>query len=349
MKEIKIKNAVQRKKFDELWNENYKRIPWDLELLFKNVIVIFKRHSNNEEVIVLWMIHLLIFFKIIDENNRIVSKKDLKKIDFLNNAHNHETKWDYKKYLNEILSMEDDLFLMYSTIKYSILSFEKKFINTIENSENYNKSIWYLIPYLTYKESPYLWFFQDFYFKKNYPRKFEKIRKFYLEKISKVEFPWEHIFTVVNNTTSLMWEANVIWKTQIRKKTYFSIYNKLVRKKWVSVLDTIWMRIIFKDLKDLLKYSRFFEEKYVFLNKKDYISFPKENGYKSLHYRYISPYRDTQIMVELQLRTIEIENEINNNLLISHFQYTVNKKKWSKLFKEVHKWFNYISKKLNNN
>jgi hypothetical protein len=37
------------------------------------------------------------------------------------------------------------------------------------------------------------------------------------------------------------------------------------------------MRIVFNDIEDLKKYSRLFEEKYVFINKKDYINFPKEN------------------------------------------------------------------------
>jgi hypothetical protein len=85
--------------------------------------------------------------------------------------------------------MDKDLFLLKTIIKYNILSFEKKFINIVPNLNNYYKSIGYLIPYLTYIESPFLSFFQDIYFKKIYPHKFQKIRKYYLEKISKVEFP----------------------------------------------------------------------------------------------------------------------------------------------------------------
>lgn len=349
MKEIKIKNKELRNRFEEIRNENFKKIKEDHLLLLENIVVLFKRHSNNEEIIVLSLIYFLLFFWYINDKYRLITDKDKNNINSLKKSFYYEVKWDFKSFLDEVLNMDDDLFLFKTTIKYSVLSFEKKMIYLVENKENYYKSIWYLLPYLTYKESPYLWFFQDIYFKKIYPQKFEKVRKYYLEKISKVEFPWEHIFTVVNNTTNLMYDSNVIWKTTIRKKTYFSIYNKLIRKKWTWVLDTIWMRIVFKDIEDLKKYSKLFEEKYVFINKKDYINFPKENWYKSLHYKYISPYRDTQIMVELQLRTLEIDEDIRNNCIISHFQYTVNKKKWSKLFKEIHKWFNYISKKLINN
>jgi hypothetical protein len=37
------------------------------------------------------------------------------------------------------------------------------------------------------------------------------------------------------------------------------------------------MRIIFRNIDELRKYSKLFEDKYVFINKKDYINFPKEN------------------------------------------------------------------------
>ena len=73
---------------------------------------------------------------------------------------------------------------------------------------------------------------------------------------------------------------------------------------------------------------------------------PKENWYKSLHYKYVSPYRDTQILVELQIRTLEMDREINSDKWISHFSYTVKQNKWTKLFKEVHYGYNYLIKNI---
>ncbi len=346
MKEIKLKDEVQKERFDNLYNNYSKFISNDLNLLIKNVIVIFKRHSDNEEYMVLALMYWLMYFSLIDEKHELVRKKDIKKIKQIKLSFEYEMKWDYKNFLEELLKMDNDLFLLKIIIKYSILSFEKKFINIVDNPTNYYKSIWYIIPYLTFKESPFLWFFQDIYFKKVYPKKFQKIRKYYIDKINKVEFPWEHMFTIVNNISELMWEAEVIWKTKVRRKTYFSIYNKLIRKKWVSILDNIWMRIIFQKEKELKQFADHFEEKYVFINKKDFITTPKANGYQSLHYRYISPYRDTQVMIELQLRTVEMDKEIHSSDKISHFIYTVKQNKWSKHFKEVHLWYNYILKHI---
>lgn len=346
MKEIIIKDINQKNRFDKLYDQNKDYISNDLELLIKNVIVIFKRHSDNEELIVLALIYWLLYFSIIDKTNENITKKDLENLKILKNTFKLETKWEFKSFLDEVIVMDKELFLLKTVIKYNILSFEKKFINIVDNQTNYYKSIWYTIPYLTYLESPFLSFFQDIYFKKIYPHKFEKIRKYYIEKISKVEFPWEHMFTIVNNISELMTESDVIWKTKVRRKTYFSIYNKLVRKKWVWVLDTIWIRLVFTNIDDLNNFAKIFENKYVYIDKKDYIKSPKENWYKSLHYKYISPYRDTQILVEIQLRTIEMDKEISDKSSISHFSYTVKQNKWHKIFKEIHAGYNYINKKL---
>lgn len=345
MEEIIFKDNNQKKRFEKLYNENKKNIWKDLDLLIKNIIVLFKMHSENEEYIVLNLIHWLIFSGIIKEDHKILTKMDLIHIGQLRRSLKYELNWDYKKYLDEIVNMNNDLFLLKIIIKYSVLSFEKIFKNVVKKPIEYYKNIGYIIPYLTIKESPFLGFFQDFYFKKIYPKKFQKVRKYYIEKVSEIEFPWEHMFTIVNSFSDLMWNIWVIGKIKVRRKTYFSIYNKLVRKKWETSLDNIWVRILFINNKDLRKFANHFEERFVFMDKKDFISTPKPNWYKSLHYRYISPYRDTQIVIELQLRTIEIDNEIRNSEKFSHFMYTVKENKWSKLFKEVHVWYNYIQNK----
>jgi (p)ppGpp synthase/HD superfamily hydrolase len=72
------------------------------------------------------------------------------------------------------------------------------------------------------------------------------------------------------------------------------------------------------------------------MKKKDYISEPKENGYQSLHYSFLTPYGNNEIYVELQLRTIDMDLEISNAKEISHFTYSIKKNKWAELFSEVH-------------
>lgn len=346
MEEIKFRDKVQKERFYKLYNEKWHLLTKDLELLIKNVIVIFKRHSNDESYITLALIYWMLYFWIIDNSHEILEKSDSKKIKLIRSSFKYEMEWDYKNFLDIILAMEKDLFLFKTVIKYSILSFEKKFIKIAPNQENYYKSIWYILPYLTYIESPFLGFFQDVYFKKVYPKKYEKVRKFYREKVDKIEFPWEHMFTMVNNLTNIMMQSESFWNIKVRRKTYFSIYNKRIRKKWNTSMDNIWIRVIFPDIENLKKFVKLFEEKYVFIEKKDYVKKPKINWYKSIHFKYISPYRDSQVLVELQLRTILMDKEIHSTHSISHFNYTINQNKWSKNFKEIQQGYTYTSKIL---
>lgn len=344
MDEIKFRDKNQKRRFYELYNEKWHLLSEDLDLLIKNVIVIFKRHSSNEDYYTLALIYWMLYFKIIDEDYKIITKTDLSRIKHILRSFDYEMKWDYKNFLNAVLEMDKELFLFKMVIKYNILSFEKKFIWMTKNPDNYYKSIWFIIPYLTYLESPFLSFFQDKYFKKVYPRKFQKIKKYYIEKLNNVEFPWEHMFMMVNNLSSIMQESGSYGITKVRRKAYFSMYNKLMRKKWIASMDNIWIRVLFKKDKHLKDFSKVFEWKYVFLEKKDYIKNPKENWYQSIHYKYISPYRDSQVLVELQLRTIEMNEQIHNDQWLNHFMYTVNENKWAKQFKEIHLWYNYIMK-----
>jgi len=62
MKEIKIKNKELRSRYEEIRNENIKIIKEDHLLLIKNVVVLYKRYSNNEDIIVLALIYFLLFF-----------------------------------------------------------------------------------------------------------------------------------------------------------------------------------------------------------------------------------------------------------------------------------------------
>jgi (p)ppGpp synthase/HD superfamily hydrolase len=66
-------------------------------------------------------------------------------------------------------------------------------------------------------------------------------------------------------------------RIKMRKKSYFSIFNKIKRKQNADFLDSIGVRLIFKDLEDLRKYEEVFEDKFVYSKKKDYILNPKKN------------------------------------------------------------------------
>ena len=345
MKDLIFKNKKEQDRFCKLYNENKDKISEDLKLLIKNVIVIFKRYSSDENYYTLTLIYWLLHFKIIEKSHPIIEKNDLKRLWDIIESFQYEMKWDYKNFLYCILKMDRRLFFFKTVIKYSILSFEKKFKWITPNPENYYKSIGYVIPYLTYIESPLLSFFQDFYFKKVYPRKYQKIKKYYYENIISKDMEWSHMYFMVNSLWVIMQESWTFWITKVRRKAYFSMYNKMIRKQTNENYDNIWIRILFKNNEELKKFTEVFEYRYMFSEKKDYVNNPKENWYQSMHYRFLSPFRDTNIIVELQLRTIEMNTKIHNDSL-SHFMYTINENKWAKQFKEIHKWYQYILKFL---
>lgn len=139
----------------------------------------------------------------------------------------------------------------------------------------------------------------------------------------------------------------VDWTINLRKKSYFSLYSKYNRKKDKNVTDSIWVRIIFSSLKKLNMFKKQFETDYLYIKKKDYIKSPKENWYKAIHYSYINPFRNWEILVELQIKTKEMENEIvNDTNSLSHYCYTINSNKWDPLFKEVLEWYKIMSNYL---
>ncbi len=340
---IKFRNIKLQKEYDFLLNNYFINVSKKYLLLYKNSIIRIKKYSKDERTIILAVFHWLLFFWLIDLKDWLISEYYRERLIILKKVYDYEMDWNKKKYLKSIFEMDYELFLVKMIIKLTILSYWKDYLNLIKNKENYYKFSWLIIPYLTLRDSKYLWFFQDIYFKHLFPWRYLKTKRFYFKKIKKLELPWEHFISIINNLADTMSEANVIWKTKIRRKTYFSIYNKIKRKKWNDIFDILWTRIIFKSIQNLKRFVKVFEDKYIYLNKKDYILSPKQNWYKSIHYRYISLFRDIEILVELQIRTEQIDRNIHWNKNISHFTYTLNKNKWSKEFEEVKYGYNYLN------
>lgn len=341
---FKFRNKDLQKIFDNLSSLYLEDIPNKYIVLYKNFIIRLKKHSRDENTIILATLHGLISLWKVDINDSLISDYFREKLRVLEKSYRYEMDRDKEAFLKNIFEMDYDIFLVKMVIKLTILSYWKEYLDLIENKKNYYKSAWLLIPYLTLRESKFLGFFQDAYFKNLFPRKYKKTKNFYFKKIKKLEIPWEHLISILNNLTETMSEANVIWKTKIRRKTYFSIYNKMQRKKEEDIFDLLWVRVIFNSIQELKKFQEIFERKYIFIKKKDYILNPKKNWYQSLHYRFISLFRDLEIMVELQLRTDRMDRDIHWNNQISHYNYTLSKNKWSDEFKEVNFGLKYLNK-----
>ncbi len=341
---IIFRSKELQKIFDNLACSYLQDVPKKYETLYKNFIIRLKKNSRDENTIILAILHGLLSLWKIEMSNPIISDYFRDRLIILDKSYRYEMDWDREAYLKSIFEMEYPLFLVKMVMKLTILSYWKEYLNLIENKKNYFRFAGLLIPYLTLRESKFLWFFQDVYFKNLFPWKYKKTKAFYFKKIKKIELPWEHLISILNNLTDNMSDANVMWKMKIRRKTYFSIYNKMKTKKEEEIFDILWVRIVFNCIHDLKKFEEIFEQKYVILKKKDYILNPNDNWYQSVHYRFISLFRDLEIMVELQIRTDKMDRAIHWNKEISHFTYTLNKNKWSKEFEDVNFGLEYLNK-----
>ena len=317
--------------------------------LISQSILKFKKYLNDQYSFFLILIYFLYFFNIIKINNKYLTETDKIKLKILVDCFKYEINWEKEKFLENILGMDKNLFLIKIVMKYTFLNQAELFDNYISKKVNYYKSIWYLIPYLTLKESKLLWFFQDVYFKKVYPIKYFEIKRIHFEQLNKIELPWEYLIWVIDDLVEIMEKAKVYWILKLRKKSYFSMFNKFERKNYKNVSDFIWVRIIFTSKKDLKSFVSWFENYHVFIDKKDYIKIPKVNWYRSIHYKYLTTFKFNEILVELQLRTKQMDKKINSIAKISHFNYTIKEKKWSNIFKEVHFWHEFMMDYFKNN
>jgi len=100
------------------------------------------------------------------------------------------------------------------------------------------------------------------------------------------------------------------FKTSYRVKGLFSLYHKLKRKEWDinSVQDLLAMRIIVPTVEDCYRTLGIVHELWRPLpgRMKDYIAFPKPNGYQSIH---TTATTQNGTIMEIQIRTTEMHQE----------------------------------------
>ncbi len=109
-----------------------------------------------------------------------------------------------------------------------------------------------------------------------------------------------------------------------RAKHLFSLYEKLLRPKYNrdlgKVYDLVALRIIAKNLEDCYTALGILHSKYRPLpgRIKDYIAFPKPNGYRSIHTTVFGPERR---ILEIQIRTEEMHQEAEYGIA-AHWAYS---------------------------
>lgn len=135
--------------------------------------------------------------------------------------------------------------------------------------------------------------------------------------------------------TAYLEEAGYSFEIKARYKTFYSIYQKLKKKRHKNVLrvkDIFGFRIILNDFEgkkcyeiaDLL-HDRFYPIPDYF---KDYIAIPRINGYQSLHTGISEVISNLSIPIEVQIRTKQMD-EYAEKGIAAHWIYAKDKKAYA--------------------
>jgi GTP pyrophosphokinase len=109
--------------------------------------------------------------------------------------------------------------------------------------------------------------------------------------------------------------------TSYRVKGLYSMFHKLTRKNWEdeAVLDLLAMRVVIPAVEDCYRVLGIIHELWRPLpgRVKDYIAFPKPNGYQSLHTTVTT---QNGVILEIQIRTEQMHREAEYGVA-SHIIY----------------------------
>ena len=332
-------------KFNIILNSYFKNVPKKKQKVIEYIFFKYKHYCEKEYYLYLSFLYLHVYFKIIDIDNQIITSKDRVFIDQLFLLLEFEMNWKPRQYIQTLLNMDINIFRLKIITKYIILYNCKKFWKVIPNLDMYYRSLWWIIPLLSFKEFPKIWsFLEDIYFEKIYPEEYKWAKNYYLKQSRKISVLWNFMIDIMIDISTILKDLWIYWITEVRRKSLFSYYNKILKKKWSKISDIVWLRLILTNEKSLERFRKEFEKQFVIEKIKDYIKKPKPNWYRSLHYSFVYVHSNYNIEVELQLRTTEMDNEIRNSWNICHFIYSKNTGKWAPIFTEVRQWLDYLSK-----
>jgi guanosine-3',5'-bis(diphosphate) 3'-pyrophosphohydrolase len=143
---------------------------------------------------------------------------------------------------------------------------------------------------------------EDAAFRFAFPKEYEKTREVLKERRKENEKHLERIEKVLKREFA---EAGLrTFRTEARIKGVYSLFRKLERKNWdiTKIYDIIALRVIFPTLADCYAGLGIIHAHWrpVPGKIKDYIAFPKPNGYQSIH---TTVYTGDGSALEMQLRT----------------------------------------------
>jgi len=167
------------------------------------------------------------------------------------------------------------------------------------------------------------WRIQDNIFKLKNKQGYEKIKKM----VNKTREEREKLILEIKNEIEELLQGKIKAQIYGRPKNFKSIYDKLKKVDFNRMYDLYGLRIICDKEKECYEALGYVHSKFDFIREAfdDYITHPKENGYKSIHTAII---RGKDI-IEIQIRTWEQHLRTESSL---YWEY-----KRIKKFKEIDK------------
>ena len=163
-----------------------------------------------------------------------------------------------------------------------------------------------------------------------YPKEYEKTRELLKERKQENE---KRLEKTEKDLKRALAEAGLRkFRTEARRKGTYSLFRKLERKNWdiTKIYDIRALRVIFENVADCYTALGIVHAQWrpVPGKIKDYIAFPKPNGYQSIH---TTVYTGDGGALEIQLRTEEMDREalygIASHLTYKEFQSGMSREK----------------------
>ena len=160
---------------------------------------------------------------------------------------------------------------------------------------------------------------EDLAFPYVYPEEYHKVIKLMEKRSSKFNELLERERKMLQKRLA---DAKLLdFHTSYRVKGLFSLYHKLKRKDWdiAVVYDLLAMRVVVSTMEDCYRTLGIIHELWRPLpgRVKDYIAFPKPNGYKSIHTTVTT---QNGTILEIQIRTKDMHQESEFGVA-SHLMY----------------------------
>jgi len=148
---------------------------------------------------------------------------------------------------------------------------------------------------------------EDLCFKYVYPAEYKEINQYLNDYFKKSE---SLVQEINEDIKKLAKEHKIDAIVQSRRKSGFSIFNKIQKKGWNNLFDIVAHRIIVKSVQDCYTMLGAVNNKWkpVEGRIKDYISHPKPNLYMSLHTTVEYENDGERVPFEVQIRTEEMHN-----------------------------------------